>query len=441
MPDHNFPLLLFPAPTSADRNPGSGRGTPFVRPPIGRQRARLAPKFETLTQAFAGRRLTLQQIAPAENPELVLVLETIGPIDNFAKAVAKVPGLEWLVEWAEDEIAPDEDFYVDGKPQKTLSGRLFMLATNEAALNQLLALWDRYEKDPTAKLDRGLAPFRHLFEQLKDIRHWSVADRVGSDVRGYWQDCLDDNLALIRFEIEAWYFLTAHKNEAAEVEIANRVAALGGTVVHRALIPEIAYHGLLVEMPAAALAAILTGDIPELVLSDRIMFFRPKAQSITTAPDAEELVVHEGVPGAAEGSPVVALLDGLPLQNHPLLAGRLQVDDPDGWAAEYEAKDRVHGTCMASLVLHGELDGEGPPLTRPLYVRPILRPDPTDTFHARRHEHTPNDVLLIDLIHRAVKRICAGEAGQPAVALLMAVETRVILAMDALFSDQWIRVT
>src|SRR6266481_4963120 len=136
MPDHNFPLLLFPAPTSADRNPGSGRGTPFVRPPIGRQRTRIAPKFETLAQAFASRRLTLQEVAPAENPELVLVLETIGPVDNFAKAVAKVPGLEWLVEWAEEEIPPDEDFYVDSKPQKTLSGRLFMLATNESALNQ-----------------------------------------------------------------------------------------------------------------------------------------------------------------------------------------------------------------------------------------------------------------------------------------------------------------
>jgi hypothetical protein len=416
MPDHNFPLLLFPAPTSADRNPGSGRGTPFVRPQIGRQRARIAPKFDTLAQAFAARRLTLQQVAPAENPELVLVLETIGPIDNFAKAVVRVPGLEWLVEWAEEEIAPDEDFYVDGKPQKTLSGRLFMLATNEVALNQLLALWNRYQADPTAKLDFGLAPFRHVFEQLKDIRHWSVADRVGSDVLEYWQDCLEDNQPAIRFEIEAWYFVAAHKNEAARAEIAARVEALGGAIVHRTLIPEIAYHGLLVEVPAAALATILAGDTPELVLSDRIMFFRPKAQSITAAPDPGELLLHESVPGAAGGSPVVALLDGLPLQNHPLLTGRLQVDDPDGWEAEYEAKDRVHGTTMASLILHGELDGEGPPLTRPLYVRPILRPDPTDTFHARRREHTPDDVLLIDLIHRAVRRICVGEAGQPAVA-------------------------
>jgi hypothetical protein len=416
MPDYNFPLLLFPAPASADRNPGNGRGTPFVRPPIGRQRARIAPRFDTLAQAFAARRLTLQQAAPAENPELVLVLETIGPIDNFAKAVVKIPGLEWLAEWAEEGIAPDEDFYVDGNPQKTLSGRLFMLATNEVALNQLLALWNRYQEDPNARLDRGLAPFRHVFEQLKDIRHWSAADRIGSDVLRYWQDCLEDNQPAIRFEIEAWYFAAAHKNEAAATEIATRVEALNGAIVHRALIAEIAYHGALVEMPAAALAAILAGDTPELVLSDRIMFFRPKAQSITAAPEPGDLHLHESVPVVVGGSPAVALLDGLPLQNHPLLAGRLDVDDPDGWEAGYEAKDRVHGTSMASLILHGELDGGGAPLTRRLYVRPILRPDPMDTFHARRREHTPDDVLLIDLIHRAVKRIFVGEAGQPAAA-------------------------
>lgn len=211
MPDQDFPLLLFPSPTSADRNPGTGRGTPFVRPGIGRQRERIGPKLAVLAQAWAERRLSLQQIAPAENPELVLVLETIGDIKDFAKAVSRVPGLEWLVEWVEEEIAPDEDFHVDGKPDKRLSGRLFMLATNEDALNQLLALWNRYQADPEAKFDKGLAPFRHLFAQLRDIRHWNSADRVGADVRAYWEDCIADNSPSIRFEIEAWYFGSSQK--------------------------------------------------------------------------------------------------------------------------------------------------------------------------------------------------------------------------------------
>ncbi len=387
-----------------------------MRPGIGRQRARITPKLTLLQQAFATRRLTLQQVAPTENPELVLVLETIGPIDDFAKAVARVPGLEWLVEWVEDEIKPDADFYVQDKPGKALSGRLFMLASNEDALNQLLSLWNRYQADPEAKLDRGLAPFRHLFGQLRDIRYWSAADRVGADVRVYWEDCLESGLAAIRFEIDAWYFASQQKNETVRAEIVARVAALNGSILHRALIPEIDYHGFLVELPSAAVTAILAGNTPELVLSDRIMFFRPKAQSVAIAPDVGDLQTIDVTPGAAAGPPVIALLDGLPLQNHPLLAGRLEVDDPDGWEAEYEAKDRVHGTAMASLILRGELDAGSPPLNRRVYVRPIMRPDLTDNFNARRREHTPPDTLLIDLVHRAVRRIFVGEGGAPAVA-------------------------
>jgi len=415
MPD--YPLLLFSTPTKADRDPGHGGGSPVHRPPINRQRLRIAPKLATLNQAFDARRLTLQQIAPTENPELVLVIETIGSVDNFAKAVARVPGLEWLVEADEDGIAPDADFYDEKTPEKVLSGRLFMLATNRQALDELLSLWNRYQTDPTATFARGLAPFRHVLAQLKEIRPWGVSDRVGDDVRVYWQDRIDEQATTVRFEIEAWYFEASQKNEIARTEIGTRVAALNGQVISRALVPEIGYHGLLVELPAAALVSILAGDVPELVLSDRIMYFRPRTQSIGDIPADGELVPHTAVAAVAQQAPpVVALLDGLPLQNHSLLAGRIVVDDPDGWEAGYEAKDRVHGTAMASLILHGELDGPAHPSSRPIYVRPVLRPDPTDTFHARRREHTPDNVLLVDLIHRAVKRICEGEDGAVAAA-------------------------
>jgi hypothetical protein len=109
------------------------------------------------------------------------------------------------------------------------------------------------------------------------------------------------------------------------------------------------------------------------------------------------------------------LLDGLPLQNHPLLSGRLTVDDPDGWESAYEAKDRIHGTSMASLLLYGELDGPREPLGKPIYCRPIMRPDPADV-RSPRWESTPDDVLLIDLVHRAVRRMFDGEGSAPATA-------------------------
>ena len=417
MANENYPLLFFPQPTVADRNSlGSGGGA-VQTPTIDRQRARIAPQLTVLQDAFNAKRFKLQQTAPMENPELILVFEVAGTVQNFVNAVSKVPGLDWLLEWAEEQVAPDEDFYIRGKEEKPFSGQLFLLASNQEALTQLLALWDRFQRDPDAKFDRGLAPFRHLFAQLRTIRHWNVADRVDADVRQYWQDCLDDNVPTVRFETEAWYFSSQQKNDAARTEIEALVQGLGGHVLSRALITEIAYHGFLVELPAAAIANVLAGGTPELVLSDRIMFFRPKAQSITDGVnEVQQVVVQADVPGVPDKPPLVALLDGLPLQNHALLAGRLEIDDPDGWEADYTVKDRVHGTAMASLILHGELDGTPSPLGRRLYVRPVLRPDPTDTFNQRRREHTPDDVLLIDLIHRAVKRIFEGEGDQPPVA-------------------------
>jgi hypothetical protein len=414
METNNFPLLLFPQPALADRNLLGGGPTAIHIPTIDRQRARIEPQLTVLQEAFNAKRLKLQQTAPMENPELILVLEVAGTVEDFAKAVMRVPGLEWLVEWAEDQIVPDDDFFAEGRDGKPFSGRLFLLASNQQALTQLLSLWNRYQNDTTARFDLGLNKFRNLFGRLRTIRHWSVADRVDVDVRRYWQDCLDVGMQTIRFEIEAWYFVSQQKNDTARAEIDNLAQSMGGRVLRHAVIHEIAYHGFLVELPADALANVLAGEIPELLLSDRIMFFRPKAQSITDGLNEAPVVAQAEPPGVSDNPPVVALLDGFPLQNHMLLQGRLQVDDPDGWENGYEAKDRVHGTAMASLILHGELDGESQTLGRRLYVRPVLRPDSTDNFNPRRREHTPGDVLLIDLIHRAVKRICEGEGQQPA---------------------------
>ena len=152
-------------------------------------------------------------------------------------------------------------------------------------------------------------------------------------------------------------------------------------MLRSALIGEIAFHGFLVELPAAAISEVLAGDTPELVLSDRIMFFRPKAQPITDGVNDAEVVTQVDEAGASEKLPIVALLDGLLPQNHQRLQRRLVVDDPDGWENGYEAKDRVHGTAMASLILHGELDGDSRPSDHRLYVRPVLRPDANDSFN------------------------------------------------------------
>jgi len=77
----------------------------------------------------------------------------------------------------------------------------------------------------------------------------------------------------------------------------------------------------------------------------------------------------------AAGAVRIALLDGLPIGGHALLRDRLVIDDPEGWDAAIPAARRVHGTGIASVVVHGDLNDSGPPLPTPVYVRPILSPD------------------------------------------------------------------
>ena len=58
---------------------------------------------------------------------------------------------------------------------------------------------------------------------------------------------------------------------------------------------------------------------------------------------------------------------------------------------------------MASLIAHGDLGSDGAPIETPIYVRPILVP--VEDFNRNVDERTPDDRLLIDIIHEAVLRI------------------------------------
>lgn len=399
----NLPLLLFPRATQSGRDARRPAPPSMRFPSVGRQNVRLTPKFRQLQEAFDGQRMRLQAEAPVEDPEKVLVFEVIGEVQGFVNAVRKTPGLEWLLEANESNIEPDEDFHDQENIEKKLTGKLFLLGSNRQALFQIIGLWNQY-KDGVA-LAWGLGRWKTVFAQLKDVRFWSVEDRVADDLRQYWDIQLQSGAESFRFEIEAWCYTSTLKNQQSSAEINRLVAELGGQVIDNALLPEIAYHGLLITMPANGVRRLLSNTPPQLLLSERIMHFSLQGQALAAPVNDQSRLPAVEVSGQpVSGDPVIALLDGLPLQNHPLLAGRLIVNDPDNWESTYPAQDRVHGTSMSSLIIWGELDGPKVPLIRPIYVRPILRMDPS-SGHSPRREITPNDVLIIDLVHRAVREL------------------------------------
>jgi hypothetical protein len=408
----NRPFLFFPPPGESTRARLSGRGPQFRRPSRTQQRDRLQTKFQQIVESFQA---ILPTIAGAD-PEQVIVLEAIVDVGKVADAAARIPGLEWLAERDLDDVAPGDGFEEVGDPARRLPQRLYALFTNQAGMNQLLGLWQQWTND--TKLRRGFGPFSALFTHLRDIRRWGPDDRVAeTGILEAWREeiAVKGMQGTMRFEAELWFRAAEPKRLQAFSDLQAIVQEAGGQILDTATIPEILYSAALVEMPAAAIQETInriTGrDYSRLLSSEGVMSFRPQAQSRFSLLPMDAIGFDFGVlaqEAQPAGGSVVAILDGVPLQNHSALAGRVVLDDPDGHAALYENSQRHHGTAMASLVLHGDLNQRGPALRSPVYVRPILHPAPFGS-----DEITPPGKLLVDVLHRAFRRMFETQEGNP----------------------------
>ena len=398
----NLPLLMFPRPTSADRARRYGSGGKIHCPSSEEQGQRLSPVLEAL-----------QINAEGSDPEQVLVLEIIESVDKFYKAVKRIDGFELLSELEIGDIEADENFYDEKKPDKPLRGQLYLIMYNQKALQRLLSMWKRYRSGQT-KFDHGLAKFKDMFKYLKTIRRWDVEDRLEeTGIKQAWQTDIEHGFGddLRRCEIELWFRKNEQKQREAQEQVVRELDNLGGKVLTSCVIKEISYHAILVEMPAEKAQQLITNKNVGLVKCKQIMFFRPVGQ-IATEKWQKDDDISEGVAREEmmpSGDPTVAILDGMPMENHALLEERLIVDDPDNYAANYPINDRKHGTAMSSLVVHGDLGQEAPALSRPVYVRPVMKPH-------KENEHIPDNILIVDHIHRAVRRMFEGEGTTTATA-------------------------
>ncbi len=386
------------------------------------------------------RRARLQTEALGLVPEDVIVLETVGTVDNFIVGIRNVPGLEWLGEIEEEDIPPDDDFFETdrrGEPRRdeVLRGRLFLVLTNHQALQQMLSLWRLWTEGRT--LPRGQRTWSSMFEKLRVLRPWGLTDRLlETGVLEDWRDRIEHDQEAVPCEIELWFRQNQTHRQVARDRVARLVEDVRGQVLNEGTIADIAYHGLLAQLPANAVRRLVdgTGQDIALVQCEQIQFFRATGQMVGSIREdtrsTDDGRVEE--PTQPLGEPVIALFDGLPLQNHRRLVGRLVVDDPDGFEPDYQASERRHGTAMASLILHGDLGANERPLRRLLYVRPILRPDSRD-WRRPRDEAVPERMLIVDLVHRAVRRLLAGEGDQPPVGPQICVINLSIGIHDRLF--------
>lgn len=473
------PLLIFPEPHIASRD--KEKGTPIPQsyhiPGFNRQKERLTPLFESMLESF------ITDIPEGIEPEYVLVLETVGKIEDFEQAVRAIKGLEWLAEIDSEELLPDEDYYqkpkvgkrffseeiesIDAKQSKKiwealkekdfidkdeyitdkplegffnfipaefsklsqeiikilqneilksrgkhLSGRFFLSMSNRQAMDELLRLWNSWN-DSGKRFERGYGKWKEVFSQLRKIRQWDTQDRLKeTGILEHWEEEIElkkGTSSTISFEVELWYRRDRKRRKEAREKLEELIREEKGNVIASCEMDNIRFHAIKAELPPESIERVLNNEYTKLFTSHDVMFFRPMGQCmIEEYPDGE---TGDFLKGTTSGEPVVAILDGAPLANHILLENRLIIDDPDDFIEDYKASERKHGTAMASLVCHGELDANEPPLTRPIYFRPIMKPDQNDP-NPNKVETFPHDTFIEDIIERSVRRIFKGNGNE-----------------------------
>ena len=354
-------------------------------------------------------------------PDLILVMEIAGELSDFYKAIAKVDGLEFLSEEVEDKVDPDEFVAVDSKGKEhRYSRQLFLVASNRDAWQQLLSLWERYQKGE--KFPRGLTQFRHAFERLRELRPWNDNDRLErSGALEVWRRELAD-LAdePVTFEAELWVRSDENHRKAVVDAFREDLTQAGGEFLTDSVHTEIGYHGALGRVPASRLQEVVQSGSVSWLRTESVRFFHAVGQiaaDTVAEGDTEEGDLEALSP--VERSPRIALFDGLPLAGHEALAGRIVLDDPEDWEETTPARRRLHATSLGSVLIHGDLNGDGPALREPIYIRPILRADAPDWVEGDVREELPRDQLAVDLVQGAVARLFEDEARAPEVRVIV----------------------
>ncbi|WHZ24752.1 MAG: hypothetical protein OJF47_003864 [Nitrospira sp.] len=410
MPD--FPLLKLSTPEPYTIRAQRGGGADISRPSRHRQGARLDPRFESLSRVASNPTeiLTLRNDPSSIAPERAIVFEVEGSLKDFYQQAHAI-GLEYLGDF-EDEFASSDDFYDKDDDEKDLNGRIYLAMPDVQSLRELLSLWNRYKQN--IRMPKGKGPWRELFSRLMNVRPWGPQDRIPFETLSAWKEDLERVPSRpVRMEIELWFHEDATRRSLAFQQVQTVLNSAGGTIFDHAIFPEIRYDGILAEAPVQYVQSLTENENVSLAVLDEVMFLRPQSifkQPIPTESQGEHNGTQNSAPQFVNNAPIVALLDGLPIQNHARLSGRLNIDDPDGLDAAYPVNARVHGTAMASLIIHGDLNQGEAPIKRPLYVRPILAPN------TQGEEMTPPNRLLVDVIYQAIRRIKAGNEEEEATA-------------------------
>jgi len=399
-----LPLLSLARVTKTERIKGSPRHFTISVPAPKRQKQRLGPKFLKLKQTLEQQPGTLAISDNTQSivPERTLVFELAQSRQNFRKQAEKI-GLAWVGE-EEFFFEPDDDFHDNKSVIKTdakvklIEGRMYLTSPNQKSLHDLLRLWDLYQNEKLPEAEKAWAEF---FSNLRDIRPWGPRDRLPPSTISFLDEVRANNPQTLKLEIEAVFYGSVDKNVAAHKNLRNALKRENVDILDIVTIEEIRYHGLLVELQISEIDALLKFD-STLLSFNEINFIRPQSLCQSLTVDDPYSGESKYTPDNPEqlSPPIAALFDGVPVENHDLLKGRLVISDPQNLASTAPVYTRCHGTAMASLILHGDLAEKPQALSRKIYVNCLL-----GGSDSSNKEVTKGDRLLLGLIYEAVKTI------------------------------------
>jgi hypothetical protein len=383
------------------------------------QSKRIADRLSALEDQLTKRRAWFQDNAISTSPDTVMVLELAKPIANFVSAAARL-NIPVLGEWdGEDIDAAASGFHVFAKKDKLkkeqrTTSHVYLSSFNLTTVDEFRRLFARWKAgDPWPK--DGTTAWRDLFNCILEIRPWGPRDRLrDSGLIEDWQDAIDAGETSVEFEADFWFRAqSAEARQASETQLAVLLTKVGGSIQHKAVIESIGYHGVLGRIPISAIGNLNAIESLDFVQYDEIFEIHPVTQAMDRSSSSGPSMLAPSKPTAtADTRPsIIGLIDGVPLQNHPDIAGGVVVEDADDLESEAPAAHRIHGTAMASLILNGDLGAQGARLQRRITIRPVLVP--FLSIHGT-YEGFPRNKLAIDTFHRAVLDLLRSEGTQVA---------------------------
>lgn len=205
-------------------------------------------------------------------------------------------------------------------------------------------------------------PYAQFFDAIEGIRSLEPGDRLTRDLQVEVAQAGPDTV--LRLDVECWHPGDSETARDWLSELGAAIEAAGGRLVDTMTHDQI---GLLL-----ARAYLPAGQVEALADLDIIVRIDVLPTPSLTVPDLFNFAVNElpQVAPPADNSPIVGVIDSGVASAHELIAPAVLASDALGSGIGDDQDEHGHGTMVASILLHGDVQRA---LTRGLRLRPLCR--------------------------------------------------------------------